>query len=294
MIPPELFRQIRRLEIYTNRLVTSVLAGDYHSVFKGQGLEFEQVREYEPGDDVRTIDWNVTARMNRPFVKQYVEERELTVLFLVDVSASAYFGTAHQLKRELATEFCAAMAFSALRNNDRVGLLLFTDQVEKVIGPRKGRQHVLRLIRDLLFFEPTGRGTDVGAALDYAGKMLTRRSTLFLVSDFFAPDFDRPLRRARARHDVIAVTMADPREQELPNVGLLELWDPETQERALVDTASWRVRRDYQQRTQAHRDRLRDQFARAQVDTIHLVTNASSVKPLLDFFRRRKQRLRQG
>jgi uncharacterized protein (DUF58 family) len=290
----ELLKKIRRIEIYTNRLVTSVLGGGYLSVFKGQGMEFMQVREYEPGDDVRTIDWNVTARMNRPFVKQYVEERELTVLLLVDVSSSAYFGTVQQFKRELAAEFCASIAFSALRNNDRVGLLLFTERVERVIPPKKGRRHILRLIRELLHYAPTQHGTDLAAALDYAGHLLTRRSTIFLVSDFLAPDFTRALKQAQARHDVIAVTLTDPRERQLPPVGVLKVEDAETGAGRWVDTRSRRAREEYRRQMEARRAQLAEIFRSSGVDAIHLQTGESFVEPLMEFFLRRKRRLAHG
>ena len=290
----ELWKKIRRIEIYTNRLVTSVLGGDYRSVFKGQGVEFMQVREYEPGDDVRAIDWNVTARMHRPFIKQYVEERELTVLLLVDVSASAYFGGVQQFKRELATEFCASIAFSALRNNDRVGLLLCTDQVEKVIPPRKGRRHILRLIRELLHGAPTQPGTDLTVALDYAGHLLHRRSTLFLVSDFWAPDFTPALKQAKARHDVIAVLLSDPRERELPAVGLMEVQDPETGQRHWVNSSSSRVREAYRREVEARQSHLAEVFRNCKVDAIHLHTDQSFVEPLVAVFLRRKRRLAHG
>ncbi|HIE51003.1 MAG TPA: DUF58 domain-containing protein [Armatimonadetes bacterium] len=287
----ELWKKIRRIEVYTNRLVTSVLAGGYVSVFKGRGIEFAQVREYQPGDDVRAIDWNVTARMNRPFVKEYTEERELSMLLLVDVSSSVYFGSVQQLKRELATEFCASIAFSALRHNDRVGLVLFTDRIELTLPPKKGRRHVLRLIRELLHFTPTAARTNLEVALEYACRLLSRRSTLFVVSDFLAPDFRRPLDLARARHDVIAVAISDPRERELPDVGLIELKDAETGEVVLVDTHSPVVRRAFRERAQTRQESREQLFRQARVDTINLRTDQSVVPPLLEFFRRRKRRL---
>src|SRR6516225_7269677 len=242
MLPREVLRQIRRLQLKARRAVEDLLGGEYHSVFKGTGIAFEEVREYQPGDDIRTIDWNVTARMGHPFIKRFVEERELTVMLAVDCSGSHQFGTQLQQKREVAAELAAILAFSAIRNNDKVGLIEFTDRVERFVPPRKGTRHVLRLIRDVLFFQPTHRGTALGEGLDYLNRLLHRRSIVFLFSDFLDQGYERALKRTARHHDLIAVRISDPREEQLPAVGLLELEDAETGKRLLVDAGSGRVR----------------------------------------------------
>ena len=291
MIPKELLRKIRHIEIRTSRLVNEVLAGQYSATFKGRGMEFEEVRPYQVGDDVRTIDWNVSARYGEPFVKVYREERELTVMLLVDLSGSHLFGTHEQLKRELAAEVCATLAFSAIKNNDKVGLTLFTDRVEKFVPAKKGRQHVLRVIRELLYREPVGRGTDLVGALEHLARVARRRSVVFLVSDFQDAGYERALRVARRRHDLIPVSIADPREQELPNVGLIELVDGETGELVLVDTSSRRVREGFAADVRRSGE-LRDQvFRRMDVDALELTTGCSFVEPLLRYFHRRHARL---
>src|SRR6202165_1670653 len=236
MLPREVLRQIRRLQLRARRAVEDMLGGEYHSVFKGAGVAFEEVREYQPGDDIRAIDWNVTARMGHPFIKRFIEERELTVLLVVDESGSQQFGTRLQQKREVAAELAAVLAFSAISNNDRVGLVQFTDRVERFVPPRKGTRHVLRLIRDVLFFQPQRRGTSLREGLDYLNRVLHRRAIIFLLSDFLDRDFEGALKRTGRRHDLIAVRISDPREEELPAVGLLELEDAETGERLLLDT----------------------------------------------------------
>ena len=248
MIPREIFKKVRQIEIRTNREVTDVLGGQYHSVFKGRGMEFEEVREYLPGDEVRSIDWNVTARFGHPFIKKFKEERELTVMLVVDVSASGQFGSVRQTKNELAAELAAVLAFSAIRNNDKVGLIMFTDRIEKFVPPKKGRRHVLRVVREILAFQPQGRGTDLQLALDYLNSVQSRRAVTFVVSDFQVTDEEsvrKKLRVASKRHDVIALSLRDPREEELPAVGLLELRDAETGERALVDTFDRKVREEF-------------------------------------------------
>ena len=242
MIPAEILRKVKRIEIRTRHLVNTVFSGEYHSVFKGQGVAFAEVREYQPGDDIRTIDWNVTARMGHPFVKVFDEERELTVMLMVDASASGDFGTVEQMKGEIGVELCALLAFSAIQNNDRVGLIIFTDEVEAFIPPKKGKKHVLRVIRELLYFRPTRRGTDIGAALDYLNRVTRRKSVVFLVSDFVASGYERALRVAGRRHDLVAVALQDPRETALPDVGIVELEDAETGEEILVDTSDPVVR----------------------------------------------------
>ena len=245
-VPPEILRQVKLLELRTRGLVNSLFTGEYHSVFKGQGMEFAEVREYQPGDDVRSIDWNVTARMGKPYVKRYIEERELTVMLAVDLSGSERFGTRARFKSELASELAAVLAMSAIRNNDRVGAVLFTDRIEHVVPPRKGRRHALRVMRDLLAFEPEGRGTDLAGALEYAGRMLKHKAIIFVVSDFQSADLEQPLKLLAQRHDVVAVTVDDPSEQHLPDIGLARFVDPETGYVLDVDTRTQfaRVRRN--------------------------------------------------
>ena len=228
--PKEILKKIRRIELRTRRLVNSMFAGQYHSVFKGRGMNFEEVREYAPGDEIRSIDWNVTARMNAPYIKKYTEEREMTVMLLVDVSASGIFGSVELSKRELAAEVASILAFSAINNNDKVGLILFTDRIELFIPPKKGRLHTLRLIREMLYFEPEGRGTDLAGALDYLNLVVSRRSVVFMISDFLAPDFTKALTVSSKRHDLVAMPVIDKGESELPNVGIITLEDAETGE----------------------------------------------------------------
>ena len=239
-VPPEILRQVKLIELRTRGLVNSLFTGEYRSVFKGQGMEFSEVREYQPGDEVRTIDWNVTARMRRPFVKRYIEERELTVMLAVDLSGSERFGTVRRFKSELATELAAVLAMSAVRNNDRVGVVLFTDRIEYIVPPRKGRKHVLRILRDILTFEPVGRGTDVAGLTNHLARTLGQKTIIFLISDFDAPDVEKPLKILAQRHDVVAVTVEDPSERELPDIGLARFRDPFAQLDADV-TLDWPV-----------------------------------------------------
>ncbi len=290
MIPTEILRKVRRIQIVTSAMVNDFFAGQYHSAFKGRGMEFEEVREYQPGDDVRTIDWNVTARTGRPFVKNYREERELTVMLAVDVSASQSFGTREQLKSELVAELGATLAFSAIQNNDKVGLILFTDRIENFVPPRKGTRHVLRVVRELLYHEPTGRRTDVGVALEYLSRVMQRRAVVFLISDFQAPDFSGPLRIVRHRHDLIPVLVHDQRESRLPSLRYVELYDPETGERLLVDAGSRTFRERFGQQADARREMLLGDFRRSKVDAIQVTTGESFVDPLRHFFRRRERR----
>jgi len=290
MIPQEIVKKIRVIEITTKRVVNDILAGEYESVFKGRGMEFDEVREYMPGDDIRTIDWNVTARTGKPYVKRYVEERELTVIFLVDLSASGGFGSIEKLKNELAAEFCALLAFSAVKNNDKVGLILFTDKVEKYIPPKKGTTHVLRVIRELLNFRVTSSDTDIAGALDYLGKVLTKRAVVFLVSDFEAEDYEKAMKMISKKHDLIAVTIVDPREVELPDVGLIELEDAETGEVVLVDTSSPAVRERYNKLGQERIKRLKGLFASMGIDQIEIKTGTDYVHSLMQFFRIRERR----
>ena len=291
-LPPQLLARIRRIEIQARRLVANVFVGEYHSVFRGRGIEFSEVRQYEPGDDVRMIDWNVTARMGLPYVKQYIEERELTVLIAVDVSASSSFTSTTVSKRELAAEVAATLAFSAISNNDRVGLVTFTDRVEQFIPPGKSHRHVLRIIRELLYLEPRSHGTDIGAALTYLARIARRRAIVFLISDFFDDGYEKQLRAAALRHEIIALTLTDPREEQLPDVGLLEMQDAETGARALVDTADRRSRESYAQRARDAADRRRRMLAAAGVDVIPLRTDRSYVEPLLRAFHTRARRRR--
>ncbi len=290
MIPDDVLKKIRRIDIRTSHMVNDVLGGQYESVFKGQGMEFEEVREYQPGDEIRSIDWNVTARMGRPFLKKYVEERELTVMLLLDASASTTFGSVKQRKGELSAELCAVLAFSAIKNNDKVGLIIFTDRIEKYVPPQKGRRHVLRVISEALSFEPDGRGTDIAAALEYLNRVTIRRTVAFLISDFLAADYERPLQIANRRHDVIALTITDPRELELPNVGILELEDAETGEKIQIDTKVRRVREAFQRLASEKAQQKSRMLRSANVDTINVFTDKPYIEPLLKFFRMRERR----
>ncbi len=309
MIPREILKKIRQIELRTNRLVNETLGGQYHSVFKGQGMNFEEVREYQPGDEVRTIDWNVTARMNHPFVKKFVEERELTLMLVVDASGSGLFGSGDQSKRELAAEIASVLAFSAIRNNDKVGLILFTDEVEKYMPPKKGRRHVLRVIREILFFEPKLRGTNLNGALDFLNRVTAHRAITVVISDFLepaeiddarrsgqragVPSLSTALRQANRRHDVVAVQIIDPHETELPALGRLILQDAETGDVVEVNTSSAtrRAFAEQQHQWQSELDRL---LRSARVDAIQLRTNASYAAALGRFFETRERRRMRG
>lgn len=291
-VPPDVLRQVKLLELRTRGLVNSLFSGEYRSVFKGQGMEFAEVREYQPGDEVRSIDWNVTARMRRPYVKRYIEERELTVMLAVDLSGSERFGTRRRFKSELASELAAVLAMSAIRNNDRVGTLLFTDRIEHVVPPRKGRKHALRLMRDLLAHKPEGRGTDIANATDYLNKMLANKAIIFLVSDFMAPDIERPLKLLAQRHDLVAVTVEDPSEIELPNIGLARLIDPETGETIDVDTSDPKVRAAFDWNVNDEREQRKHLLRRLAIDEVLVRTDGSIVEPLFRFFRARETRKR--
>lgn len=290
MLPRETLKKVRQIEIRTNREVTDVLGGQYHSVFKGRGMEFEEVREYLPGDEVRSIDWNVTARFGHPFVKKFREERELTVMLVVDVSASGQFGSVRQTKNELAAELAAVLAFSAIRNNDKVGLIMFTDEIELYVPPQKGRRHVLRVIREILAFEPRGRGTRLELALDYLNRVQRRRAVCFVLSDFQDSDFQRKLRVAGKRHDLVALSLRDPREEELPPVGMVELRDAETGERALVDTYDRGVREVFTRKARARWEQLRRAFRSSAVDHVEIRSDQDYMLPLIRFFRMRERR----
>jgi uncharacterized protein (DUF58 family) len=287
----EILKKIRTLEIKTKGLVETVFAGDYHSVFKGRGMNFEDVREYQPGDEIRAIDWNVTARLGTAFVKKFTEERELTVMLIVDVSASGNFGSATQSKRELAAEVACLLAFSAIRNNDKVGLILFTDRVELFIPPKKGRSHTLRLIREILFFEPAGRGTEPELALDYLNKLVTRRAVVFFISDFQAPDFSHTLAVSGRRHDFIAVQIQDEREQVLPNVGIITLEDAETGEQIEINTADRGTRTRFSDLADEKANQLARTLRRNNIDAITLRTSEDYLPALRSFFKSRERRV---
>lgn len=301
MLSADLIKTIRRIEIHTRHLVNDSFAGEYQAVFKGRGMEFDEVREYQPGDEIRSIDWNVTARMGRPFVKRYVEERELTVMLAFDASASGLFGTADRFKRALAAELGAVMAFSAVTNNDKVGLLAFTDQVELHIPPRKGRSHVLRLIRDLLAFEPVGHRTDITMALDRLNHTLKRRAIVFLISDFLMDysdsillkNYEKMLQVTNRRHDLVAVSITDPREMVWPDSGLLMLQDAETGSNLWVDSGSRAWRQAFAQQSDTRSTRRDSAFTRARVDHIPVTVGQDYVVPLLTFFKERAQRWRR-
>ena len=292
MLPQEILRKIRKIEIVTNRLVNESLGGEYHSVFKGRGMEFAEVREYQAGDDVRTIDWNVTSRMGHPYIKQYVEERELTVMLAVDASGSGEFGSVLHLKRELAAEVAALLAFSAIQNHDRVGLLIFSDEVEKYVAPRRGRRHVLRVIREILYFQPTHRGTRLATALDTLNRVLHKRSVVFVLSDFLDQGYERSLMQTSRRHDVIVLPVIDRRERELPSVGLVTLRDAETGEERVLDTRSKAVRREYMRRAERRREALQTMLKRASIDSVFLSTDEPYDRALVEFFRLRARRRR--
>jgi uncharacterized protein (DUF58 family) len=292
-VSPEVLRQVKLLELQTRGLVNSLFTGEYRSVFKGQGMEFAEVREYQVGDEVRSIDWNVTARMRRPFVKRYIEERELTVMLAVDLSGSERFGTRGRFKSELASELAAVLAMSAIRNNDRVGAVLFTDRIEHVVPPRKGRRHALRLMRDLLVFEPAGSRTDLPAALEFTMKMLTHKSIIFVVSDFQAEDLEHPLKLLAQRHDVVAVTVDDPSEQTLPDIGLARFVDPETGSTLDVDTSDPEVRAQFAASVEEELMARRRLLRRLAIDEIPVHTDGSVVEPLIRFFRARETRARR-
>jgi uncharacterized protein (DUF58 family) len=292
MLARETLRQIRRLQLRARRAVEDLVGGEYHSVFKGMGMAFAEVREYQPGDDVRTIDWNVTARMGHPFIKRFIEERELTVVLLVDCSGSQQFGT-QQLKREVAAEVAAVIAFSALHNNDKVGLIAFSDRVERFVRPGKGTRHGLRLIRDVLTFQPTHRGTSLREGLDYLNRVVRRRAIVFLLSDFIDQGFERAFKQAGRRHDMVAVRITDPREEELPAVGLLELEDGETGRWFLLDTGNRRVRQAYAEAALRRREQLAQLARAAHVDLVEVSTDGSHLDALVRFFRLRERRLRR-
>lgn len=292
MISKEILRKVKRIELSTRGLVNEVFSGQYHSVFKGRGMDFSEVREYQVGDDIRAIDWNVSARVGHPFVKVYQEERELTVMLVVDASASGNFGTVERMKGELAVELCALLAFSAIKNNDKVGLLIFTDEIEKFVPPRKGRSHVLRVIRELLYYKPMRKGTSIGNALEYLNHVVRRHSVVFLVSDFLSLDFERHLRVANRRHDVIAIRIFDRREMEIPDIGLIELEDIESGETILLNTSDSDFQQKYIEGAKAHQESIQQLFKSMNLDHIDIQTGEPYDIPLIKFFRKRARRVR--
>ncbi len=294
MLSSEALRQAKRIQIRTRRLVDGIFAGQYHSIFKGHGIEFAEVREYVPGDDVRTIDWNVTARLGHPYVKRFVEERELTVMLLVDVSASGRFGSTERFKHEIAIEIAGLLSLAATSNNDKVGLILFSDRIERFVPPQKGKNRALRVVHEALSLAPEGSGTDLAGALDYLSRVVRRRAVAFIISDFLASGYETALRIAHRRHDIVPICVTDRRERELPAVGLLTLSDLETGQQVLIDTSSRAVRTRFKQlweERQAARQRL---FRGMGLDPIEVATDLPYIQPILRFFRLREQRLRAG
>ena len=291
MLPKELIRRIRKLEITTRKVVSDVLAGQYHSVFKGRGMAFSEVRQYQPGDEIRVIDWNVTARMNDAYVKVFSEERELTVMLVVDVSASKEFGSRGRSKAEIAAEAAAQIAFSAIANNDRVGLILFSDRVEKTIPPKKGRKHVLRLITDILAYQPKGKGTDLSAGLTYLSQVVKRKSVTFLISDFLARNYEKALRIVGRRHDLVPMVISDPLEAQFPKLGLVELEDPETGEQLLVDASNPLVRGTFAKEMRRVREERRRLFKKLSLDSVELDAGEDHAAALARFFRARARRM---
>lgn len=286
----EILRKMRRIELQTKRLVESSFAGQYQSVFKGRGMNFEEVRPYMPGDEIRTIDWNVTARTGEPYIKKFNEEREVTVMILLDVSASGNFGSVNESKREVAAEVAALLAFSAIYNNDKVGLILFSDQIELFVPPKKGRQHHLRLIREMFFFQPKSRKTNIDQALEFLNKILTRRAIVFVISDFFDGDFSRPLTVAAKRHDMIALPMIDPVEENFPNVGVITLQDPETGEQVEINTGAPSFCAAYQEEVERRKKKLLHLFGSHHVDAVPLRTDEDYLPVLRSFFAHRERR----
>jgi uncharacterized protein (DUF58 family) len=292
MLPKEVIRKIRRIQITTSRLVNESLAGEYHSVFKGRGMEFDEVRAYQHGDDIRTIDWNVTSRTGHPYVKRYVEERELTVMLLIDASASGLFGSSGKVKGEVAAEISALLAFSAIKNNDRVGAMLFTDRIEKFIPARRGSTHVLRVIREVLYHKPEGRGTSVQKALEHLNLVVRKRAVVFLISDLLDQGFEQPLKIANRRHDVVILQIVDPREQELPDVGIVELRDAETGEIVEVDTGIKQIREAYAANWARDRERLTKLFQSQRMDHVLIDVARPYDMPLVRFFEERARKAR--
>ena len=294
MIPKELVKKIRYIQIYTSKAVNDSLAGEYESVFKGRGMEFEEVRQYQIGDEIRSIDWNVTAKTGEPYVKLFVEERELTVIFMVDLSASGAFGSISKVKNEVAAEVCALLAFSAVKNNDKVGLLVFTDHVEMFIPPAKGTTHVLRIVRELLNFQPEQTATDIKAAIEYLGRVIQKKSVVFLVSDFWGENFEKPMRILAKKHDLIAISITDPREVKMPKVGLIELVDAETGQQVIIDTSNALFRKEFTRLGQSRQDGLLRLFRSMNVDHVEIYNGSDYVFDLIKFFRTRERRVQRA
>jgi uncharacterized protein (DUF58 family) len=295
MIPKEVLKKVKQIEIRTRSVVNSVVSGSYSSAFKGTGMEFAEVREYMPGDDVRSIDWNVTAKMGSPYTKKFVEERELTVMLVVDASSSGEFGSQNEMKGEVMATISALLAFSAINNNDRVGLLIFTSKIEKFIPPEKGKKHVLRVIRELLYFKPEEKGTDLSMALEYLNKILNRRAVVFLISDFETSEFETPIKLLNRKHDSIAITVLDAREKEMPDVGFLELEDAETGENILIDTGNRLFRETFKKETAKQSSYLNKLFRKLDMDYVEIViknTYDETISPLIDFFKKRASKIR--
>ncbi|MFC1512419.1 DUF58 domain-containing protein [bacterium] len=292
MIPKEIFAHIRRIEIKTGKLVNDIFAGQYSSVFKGRGMEFAEVRDYQHGDDVRSIDWNVTARMNHPYVKRFTEERELTVMLLVDMSASLSFGTQHKFKADIAAEIASILAFSAIKNNDKVGMIIFTNVVEKYILPKKGKQHILRLIREILYFKPKNKTTNMKTALEYVNDILKRKAVMFLISDFECGGYERMIRITGKRHDLISIVLRDIREDDLPDVGIIQVKDNETDELIDINTSDENFKGFWQKRVLENKQERENLFKKSGMDFINIYTDKSYVEPLIKFFKYRERKFR--
>jgi len=292
MIPKEVLKQIRNIEIKTGKLVNDIFAGQYESIFKGRGIEFSEVREYQPGDDIRMIDWNVTARFGHPYVKKFIEERELTIILLVDMSASGKFGTYNKFKSEIIAEISAILAFSALKNNDKVGMIIFTDQIEKFIPPKKTRTHILRIIREILYFQPQHSLTDITCGLEYLNEVIRRKSIVFLISDFIDYDYEKALKISNKRHDLICIIISDPREYELPPIGIIEIEDSETGRTMFIDTSDKEFKTKFTNITTSFINRRDQFFKRIGIDTIKIDTSKPYVNPIINFFRLRARRFR--
>jgi len=283
----DLLKKVRKIELKTRGLSNHIFAGEYHTAFKGRGMAFSEVREYQPGDDIRTIDWNVTARFNTPFIKVFEEERELTVMLIIDVSGSKNFGTQKQMKQELVTELSAVLAFSAIQNNDKIGVIFFSDKVEKFIPPKKGKSHILRIIRELIAYEPENKGTDIGEALRYFNNVIKKRAICFVISDFMSENFEAPLKIANKKHDIVTISINDKREEELPDIGLIQMKDAETGEVKWIDTGNKSVRHNYRKNYLKIKEEVNQLFINSGVDTIQLRTDMDYIKPLIQFFKRR-------
>ncbi|MZH03158.1 MAG: DUF58 domain-containing protein [Nitrospinae bacterium] len=289
-LSPEFMQRIKAIQVKTNYLVNDIMAGEYVSAFKGRGMEFSEVREYQPGDDVRLIDWNVTARMNQPFIKEFKEERELTLMLLVDVSSSGGFGSDDKLKNEVSAEIASILAFAAIKNNDKIGLIVFSDKIEHTIPPKKGKAHIWNIIRTILNFKPEGKGTNLSLPLEYLLNIQKRKTTAFLISDFLAEDYETTLRQAKQKHDLVAISITDPREETLPDVGLIELEDPESGETLLIDTHDKEMTTQYAKQFQQKREKRKNYFSSIGIDTIEIYTNRSLTDPIIRYFKMREKK----